>query len=59
MVTAAGEVSSDDGDSDCSDGNIDTSSSSSCFDEGIPFPTKPQVIVKKTDIEQAQNSGSR
>lgn len=39
------------------EGILATSSSSSDFDEGIPFPTRPKVIVKRSNVEQAQGCG--
>lgn len=46
--------SSDDELSDTrSEGVMETSTSSSEYDEGIPFPMKPKVIVKRT-ADQSQ-----
>lgn len=47
--------SSDDEGSIRSEGGVDTTSSSSGFEESIPFPTKPKVIVKRSDVD-SQNS---
>lgn len=43
--------SSDDEGSIVSEGGVDTSSSSSGFEQSIPFPTKPKVVVKRSNAE--------
>lgn len=55
IVTEADDESGDE-EEDCLEGTVDSSASSSDFDEDIPFPTKPQVIVKKNHSDEQHTS---